>query len=554
MAPCYNPPMPDELALRILRQAHFLRDIDEVTLESVAAGLKPVQAKTGETFLPQGAPADALYFIVEGSVELVHRGKDGRELRLATLSPGDTLGEVELVFRQARQASARAAQPCTLLRWDRAPLAEFMRTHPSALASLRFAAQGRRLAGSIRFHWLADGEVVYAVARKHQALLIQSLMLPLIVLLSAVALGAWAAEMSATWLGWLAAGLGIIGLAFGVWQGVDWGNDYYVVTNRRVVWLEKVVGLYDSRREAPLHTVLSVTLRTDAITRSLGYGDVIIRTYTGQITFHRVGNPQAMAAMVEEHWRRVQIERQQSDRQAMAQSLHEQMSGQPEPDPTAALAIDSQRPTSNVGLDHWSLQVRFEDQGVITYRKHWAVLIQAIWLPSALVLLATGLIGVRLAGWMSGLPADVFVLVLGLILAGSMLWWIYQFVDWANDIYQVTPTQILDITRKPLGEERREVAPLDNILGTEVDRRGIFALVLNFGNVIANVGTTQFVFEGVFDPVGVQQDIIRAQEAVLQRKHETEMGQRREEMVELLQMYHEEIASRRTAQGPDGKS
>ncbi len=554
MAPCYNPAMPDELALRILRQAHFLRDIDEATLANVADGLKPVQAKAGETFLPQGGPADALYFIVEGSVELVHRGKDGRETRLATLAPGDTLGEVELAFRQARQASARAAQACTLLRWERASLSEFMRTHPSALASLRFAAQGRRLAGRVRFRWLADGEVVYAVARKHQAILIQSLTLPVILLLAAVALGAWGADTGLIWLEWLATAVGAFSLAFGAWQGVDWGNDYYVVTNRRVVWLEKVVGLYDSRVEAPLHTVLSVTLRTDAITRSLGYGDVIIRTYTGQVTFHRVGNPQAMAAMVEEHWRRVQIERQQADRQAMARSLHDQMSGRPEPDPTAALAIDTQRPTSNVGLDHWTLQVRFEEQGVITYRKHWAVLIQAIALPSALILLATGLIGVRLAGWMAGLPADIFVLVLGLLLAGAMLWWIYQFVDWANDIYQITPTQIVDITRKPLGEERREVAPLDNILGTEVDRRGIFGLVLNFGNVIANVGTTQFVFEGVFDPVGVQQDIIRAQEAVLQRKHETEMGQRREEMVELLQLYHKEIASRRPAQGPEGKS
>ncbi len=131
------------------------------------------------------------------------------------------------------------------------------------------------------------------------------------------------------------------------------------------------------------------------------------------------------------------------------------------------------------------------------------------------------------------------------------LWWLYQYVDWANDIYQVTPTQIVDITRKPLGTESREVAPLENILGTEVDRKGLAGLLLNYGTVTATIGTAEFKFQGVFDPVGVQQDIVRAQEAILARKREKESGQRRDEMVELLRLYEKEIASRRAAPEAD---
>jgi len=41
--------------------------------------------------------------------------------------------------------------------------------------------------------------------------------------------------------------IGILG--WGVWNAIDWSNDYYIVTNQRVIWLEKVVGLYDSRRK-----------------------------------------------------------------------------------------------------------------------------------------------------------------------------------------------------------------------------------------------------------------------------------------------------------------
>jgi hypothetical protein len=117
-------------------------------------------------------------------------------------------------------------------------------------------------------------------------------------------------------------------------------------------------------------------------------------------------------------------------------------------------------------------------------------------------------------------------------------------VDWANDIYQITHEHIVDIYKKPLGRENRKVAPLENILGTEVDRKGLVGVMLNYGDVIANVGTTQFTFHGVFDPIGVQQDIVHAQEAFMQRNKEKERRQRRNEMIELIDIYHDQYTSR----------
>ncbi len=548
--------MPDPHAVNLLRQAFFLRDLDEAALTSLAEGLSRLAYPAGDDILPQGAAADGLYFVQEGLVEVVQRGRDGVETHLGTLGPGDTLGVVELVRRRPRLAAARALSACVLYRWDRADLAAFVKAHPTVLAGLKFAAEARLLAQRLRFRWLAPDETVHAVTRKHPVLLYQALTLPTLLILISLALTAAAASGLNAVYGWLAAGLGVAGAAYGAWQWVDWGNDYYLVTNKRVVWLEKVVGLYDSRREAPLHTVLSVTLRTDAVGRSVGYGDVIIRTYTGQITFRSLPNPQSMAALVETYWRRERLLQEQADKEALARSLHERLGPTAAPEAPAAgvLPIEAERPARDAGLDHWTFQVRFEADGVITYRKHWAVLFRGIAAPSALILLLAGLVGGRLAGWAEfptrGSLLAVAVAAL-LILLG---WWLYRYVDWANDIYQITPNQIVDITRRPLGEERREVAPLENILGTEVDRKGLLGLLLNFGDVIANVGTTQFVFQGVYDPVGVQQDIVRAQEAVRQRKREKEVGERRQEMVELLNLYHEEIAPRPPKGGRGGQS
>jgi hypothetical protein len=131
---------------------------------------------------------------------------------------------------------------------------------------------------------------------------------------------------------------------------------------------------------------------------------------------------------------------------------------------------------------------------------------------------------------------------------------VYQYADWANDLYQITPDQIIDTYKKPLAREERKVAPLDNILGTEVVRRGLIGLLLNYGKVIAEVGTTKFDFEGVFNPVAVQQDIVRAQEAFMQRKQRSDRQRRLNEMVEWFSIYHQDIAPKGIGNQQEGET
>ena len=111
---------------------------------------------------------------------------------------------------------------------------------------------------------------------------------------------------------------------------MDWGNDYYIVTNQRVVWLEKVVGLYDSREESPLPTVISVSTETEPLGRSLDYGNVIIRTFVGRIVFHHVAHPYEVEALIKEHQGRAKEGSRRMEVDAMktgADHTHEPGSG-----------------------------------------------------------------------------------------------------------------------------------------------------------------------------------------------------------------------------------
>ena len=65
---------------------------------------------TDEYIFSEGDPGDCAYIIESGMVE-VEFDKDGRKLVMATLIKGDILGEMAIIDRLPRTASARAVVP-----------------------------------------------------------------------------------------------------------------------------------------------------------------------------------------------------------------------------------------------------------------------------------------------------------------------------------------------------------------------------------------------------------------------------------------------------------
>jgi alpha-beta hydrolase superfamily lysophospholipase len=59
--------------------------------------------------------------------------------------------------------------------------------------------------------------------------------------------------------------------------------------------------------------------------------------------------------------------------------------------------------------------------------------------------------------------------------------------------------------------------------------------------VVAKVGAEELRFEGVFDPVGVQNDIYRRIEDQKARKEAADAARRRDELAYYLGIYHEVI-------------
>ena len=130
-----------------------------------------------------------------------------------------------------------------------------------------------------------------------------------------------------------------------------------------------------------------------------------------------------------------------------------------------------------------------------------------------------------------------------------LLWWVYQYLDWSNDIFRVTSDQILDIDRKPFGTEQKRTAPLDNILSTEYKRQGFAGYIFNFGTVYITVGGAQLTFDDVLDPAGVQSDIDTRRVARISSKKQAQMKSERDRMADWIASYHQNVESYRAEQG-----
>jgi len=419
------------------------------------------------------------------------------------------------------------------------------------------------LARSLRFKWLERDEVIYFLARKHRILLYEKLFLPSLA----------AVIPAAFFYGWLfilhvfivlfAASLSLIGwIGLMVWVIVDWGNDYYIVTNQRVIWLEKVVGIYDSRQESPLSAILGVDVETGQLGRILDFGNVVMRTYVGKLVFQNVSHPDQAAHMIEEYWNRTREHAAGLEKDAMKNAIRKRLGlPMPEPkrgfgEPAPSLPEDAPPPKRSAGwlailsfLGANTLKLRYQTGENVVYRKHWVVLVIESWMPFAgtigvLLLLVSRLVQlafdpeIYLISFQNGFSLDTWVSVFFLVLLPFVGWLGYEVIDWSNDKFEVTNEQIIDIDRKPLGKESRNAAQLENILSTRSERTGILGNIFNFGTVYITVGGSQLAFEDVMSPATVQSDIDRRRTARKSQLEEARIAGERDRMAAWLATYH----------------
>jgi glutaminase len=98
----------------------------------------------GSRIFLAGAPADCLYFIFSGEVEVSVTTDAGQELRLTTFGPGMVFGEIGLLNQQQRTANVSAVADARCLEIPFATLPEAIRTKMLVNMASHFASKIER--------------------------------------------------------------------------------------------------------------------------------------------------------------------------------------------------------------------------------------------------------------------------------------------------------------------------------------------------------------------------------------------------------------------------
>ncbi len=552
-----------------LRKAIWSHRLDQLTkvplfeklptqdLHHIAAVIGQAHYREGDVICQQGGRDTAFYIIESGRVAVLSRDEMGREEIVTHLQAGDVFGESSLLTSRPRDSTVQALEDTNLFYLNKRDFDKLRRDHASVAKALTSEAEARQLMLTQHFPWQREGEVLVALSYKHIYSFVRRLWLLVLPILTLA--GVLAVALAINWTGLslyaVCAVIGMSVIAVVVWLFLDWRNDYFVVTNKRVVHVDKTILLRETREEAPLGSIQDVAVSTPGIVaRAVGFDDLTIQTAgaSGRLVFSTLPNAVQVRDRIFQQVERTEVGDRAEKREAIRRSLgvelgqrEEESLRVPEPGPISPVIEPNEMGLLDrvrKSLGSLMPKMRIEENGVVTWRKHWFRLLEKIVGPLLLmfILLQLGLAPPLRLLSLDSRSGSCFVaaLVTGLFVGSFLLW--YRYEDWRNDIYQLTDERIIDIERLPLGlrEERRE-ASLAMIQDIRYEIPGIVANLLDYGNVVIETAAREavFTFDWVHQPRRVQQDIFARMEALREKAKQQERERRTSELVDWFAAY-----------------
>lgn len=134
----------------VLAELEIFEHLQAEDRERLGAVIESIEVPAGETLFRTGEPGDSLFIVRSGEMELYIKDTVGQKIVLTVASPGEMFGELALLDRGARTATAMALSDSELLVLDRDDLLLlFQKTPAAALRLLAAMSQMTRRADEL---------------------------------------------------------------------------------------------------------------------------------------------------------------------------------------------------------------------------------------------------------------------------------------------------------------------------------------------------------------------------------------------------------------------
>jgi CRP/FNR family transcriptional regulator len=144
--------------IQILREAEFFKGFPPEAIRRLAerAVLKALRKR--QVLFAEGARGDAMYVLAEGSVQLHKTGREGNDVVIRTIRPGETFAEVVLFEQDRYPVTATAAVRSRVLLFLRADIRALLDTGAFRDAFIAMLMRKQRYLAE-RVRYLTDYDV-----------------------------------------------------------------------------------------------------------------------------------------------------------------------------------------------------------------------------------------------------------------------------------------------------------------------------------------------------------------------------------------------------------
>jgi CRP-like cAMP-binding protein len=143
-----------------LKLIPIFNTITEANMELLNPLFENFTCHAGATVLNQGSPADYLYFVLKGKVEISYKPYDGTSITVSHVEKGGLFGWSAVVGSEKYTSTAIAIEELNAMRIRGKDLRKFCADHPEAGKDIL-----EKLAGAVSTRWKNAGDQVKSILK-----------------------------------------------------------------------------------------------------------------------------------------------------------------------------------------------------------------------------------------------------------------------------------------------------------------------------------------------------------------------------------------------------
>lgn len=521
----------------------------------------------GTLLLKQGDQNyNEFYMVIRGEFSAIDTDQSPPRL-LNYMDTGSMIGIRSILNDMPRSATVEAVRDSVVAVFNRKTLEWLLTQDPEIRDYFDSIERSYDEKSLVQFPGKQPDEVVVVWAKRHFLAFLAKLtgpililIIPVVVLIVGEIIGLSLFDATTSWLLLLLiAPFIIISMLMIIYYYIDWRNDDFIVTTKRVVHIERILFYGEERREAPLTQIQSVTVEShNWLDLFFDVDDIFIKTAAvGTVAVDNLPSAQYLSRIILRQQQRAKERVAHSDTRSVRDMLNQRLQKNilsERPKDGADPKVVTHRMLPKVVVPKFTfdyfvprIRVMAPNNKEITWRKHYFILLRKILLPLPAFLLALYLLLASIFGlWPFPSRADwvwISLLIIGVL--ATFTWYLFRYDGWRRDVYKVSDTKIVDVQSSAFrlrGEHVRE-GSFDSIQSITYNIPNFFYKLINLGDVVIETASKEgnFTFTKVFNPSSVQEEIFRRWDVFQQKRRELSRDNTNKQIIEVVGEYNEII-------------